>query len=349
MVPSIVINHRRIGTGEPTYIIAEMSANHNQDLESAVNIIKAAKRSGADAIKLQTYTPDSLTIDCDNPYFKITDTIWQGQTLYELYSKAFTPWEWHVKLKEIAQDLNMDFFSTPFDAEAVQFLEGLEVPAFKIASFELVDHQLLQIVAKTGKPILISTGMASIGEIEEAVNVMTDAGNTAIALMKCTSAYPAPPEEMNLKTIPHLMAAFNVPIGLSDHSLGSAASIAAVALGACIIEKHFCLSRSEGGPDSAFSMEPNEFERMVKSIRIAEKAVGKVSYKVTEKQSSNRIFRRSIFVVRDMKKGEIFTQKSTRSIRPGHGLMPKYLNDILGKKASKDIKRGTPLDWSLVE
>lgn len=348
MVPLIKINDRKIGPGEPTYIVAEMSGNHNQSLESAVNIIEAAKNAGADAIKLQTYKPDSLTINCDNSYFQIKSTIWQGQTLYDLYSKAYTPWEWHAKLKEVAQDLNLEFFSTPFDAEAVDFLDNLGVPAFKIASFEIVDHQLLELVAKTRKPIIISTGMASFGEIEEAVRATIDAGNSSIALMKCTSAYPAPAEEMNLKTIQHLMDGFNIPVGLSDHSLGSAAPITAVALGACIIEKHFCLSRSDGGPDSAFSMEPREFKDMVNSIRIAEKAIGDVSYAITQKQSSNRIFRRSLFVVKDMQKGDIFTSENVRSIRPANGLQPKYLNDIIGKKARKAINRGTPLDWVMV-
>jgi len=347
--PFIQINQHQISNAAPTYLIAEMSANHNQDFNQAVKIIEAAKEAGADAIKLQTYTPDTLTIDCDNEYFQIgTGTIWEGRNLYELYAEAFTPWEWQPKLKEIAEELGLDFFSTPFDFTAVDFLEEIGVPAYKIASFENVDIPLVKRIAQTGKPIIMSTGMASLAEIDEAVTTIKETGNNQLALLKCTSAYPAPPEEMNLRTIPHLAEAFEVPTGLSDHTLGIAVPVAAVALGACIVEKHFTLSRNISGPDSAFSLEPHEFKAMVDAIRVAEKALGKVLYDVTEREKASRVFRRSLFVVKDTKAGEIFTKENVRSIRPGYGLHTRYLDEVLGRQAARDIEKGTPLGWELV-
>lgn len=313
------VSNRQIGLGNPVYIIAEMSANHNQDFDRAVEIIRAAKASGADAVKVQTYTPDTLTIDCDNEYFRIEGTLWEGRTLYDLYEEAYMPWEWQPKLKKVANDLGLDFFSTAYDATAVDFLEELDVLVYKIASFEIVDLPLLRKIAQTGKPVIMSTGMATLAEIDEAVQTLRDAGCEQLALLKCTSAYPAPPEEMNLRTIPHLAEAFGVPAGLSDHTLGIAVPVAAGALGACIVEKHFTLSRDEPGPDSAFSLEPQEFKAMVEAIRVAEKALGEVSYEVTEKQQESRVFRRSLFVVKDMEAGEEFTEENVRSIRPGYG------------------------------
>jgi pseudaminic acid synthase len=341
----IVINGRRIGPGHPTYIIAEMSGNHGHSFERAVAIVQAAKEAGADAIKLQTYTPDTLTIDCDNDYFQVKGTLWNGRTLYDLYGEAYTPWEWQPKLKEVANDLGMDLFSTPFDASAVEFLEAMDVPAHKIASFENVDLPLLRRIAQTGKPVIMSTGMATLGEIEEAVQTLRAAGTTELALLKCTSAYPSPPEAINLRTIPHLADAFQTPVGLSDHTMGTAVPVAAVALGACIIEKHFCLSRNEPGPDTAFSLEPHEFKQMVESVRVAEAALGQVHYGIEPREEVSRVFRRSLFVVKDIAAGEPFTEENVRSIRPGHGLHTRYLDTILGQTAAQDIARGTPLAW----
>lgn len=347
---SFKIGERIIGAGYPAYIIAEMSGNHGQNFEQAVDILKAAKDAGADAIKLQTYTADTLTIDSNEPPFQIkADSLWDGQNLYELYQEAYTPWDWQPKLKEIADELGMDFFSTPFDDTAVDFLEKMDVPVHKIASFEMTDLGLLKKVASTGKPIIMSTGMATLGEIEESVKTLRENGANDIALLKCTSAYPAPPEEMNLRTIPHLAEAFDVTAGLSDHTLGYSVPIAAVALGACIIEKHFTISRDLPGPDTAFSLEPQEFKAMVEAVRNVEKALGKVHYGVSEKDAKSRVFRRSLFVVKDVKKGEIFTSENVRSIRPGHGLAPKHLDYVLGKTARNDISRGTPLSFDLVE
>lgn len=349
MGTKISIHGRDIGNGFPVYIIAEMSANHGQDFDQAVKIIHAAKKAGADAIKLQTYTPDTLTIDCDTEYFRVgKGSIWEGRRLYDLYKEAYTPWEWQPKLKEVAEDLGLDLFSSPFDHTAVDFLEKIGVPAYKIASFELVDLPLIRRVTRTGKPIIMSTGMATLAEIDEAVHTAREAGATQIALLKCTSAYPAPPKEMNLRTIPHLSAAFQVPAGLSDHTLGIAVPVAAVALGACLVEKHLTLSRSIQGPDSAFSIEPQEFKAMVEAIRVAEKAIGEVSYKVTEGEKASRVFRRSLFVVEDMKAGDVFTEKNVRSIRSEYGLKTKYFNDILNKTISKDVKKGTMLSWDLI-
>jgi pseudaminic acid synthase len=343
---SLFIKKWQIGNDNPVYIIAEISANHNQDFNQAVELIKAAKNLGADAVKLQTYTPDTLTINCDNNYFKIgKGTIWEGKNLYSLYKEAYTPWEWQPKLKKIANNLGLDLFSTPFDFSSVDFLESMDVPAYKVASFEIVDIPLIQKIARTGKPIILSTGMASLAEIEDAVHAIRNEGNDQIALLKCTSAYPALPEEMNLRTLPHLAEMFDVPVGLSDHTLGISVPVASIALGACIVEKHFTLSRQIPGPDNSFSLEPQEFKAMVEAIREAEKALGQVCYEVSEHEKASRVFRRSLFVVKDIKRGELFTAENVRSIRPGYGLPPKYLPLILGKTAMKNMKRGTPLIW----
>ena len=345
---TIIINNRPIGSGHLVYIVAEMSANHNQEFEQAAKLVVAAKEAGADAIKLQTYTPDTLTIDCDNAYFKIKDTIWKGRTLYDLYSEAYTPWEWQPKLKKIAEEIGLDFFSTPFDSTAVDFLRDMQVPAYKIASFENIDLALIRKIAKTGKPIFMSTGMASVAEIDEAVRTITEAGGSELILLKCTSSYPSSPEDMHLRTIPNLSATFNVPVGLSDHSMSIAIPTAAVALGACVIEKHFTLSRSVPGPDSSFSLEPDEFKQMAKAVRTTEKALGKICYDIGKKESENRVFRRSLFAVKNIAAGEKLTIKNIRSIRPGHGLHPRYFDEIIGRYAKRDIRRGTPISWDLV-
>ncbi|MGA8765230.1 MAG: pseudaminic acid synthase [Candidatus Sulfotelmatobacter sp.] len=330
-------------------MVAELSANHNQNYDQAVRIVRAAKDAGADAIKLQTYTPETITIASDGEEFRISGgTIWDGRNLHDLYSEAYTPWEWQPKLKTVAEDLGMDLFSSAFDATAVDFLEGMNVPAHKVASFELVDIPLIQKMARTGKPLIMSTGMATVEEIEEALQSARDAGATQIALLKCTSAYPAPADEMNLRTIPEMARRFGVPVGLSDHTMGIAVPVAAVAMGACIIEKHLTLSRSAPGPDSEFSLEPDEFKAMVNAVRIAEKALGKVHFGLSGKEEASRVFRRSLFVVQDVKKGEEFSAANVRSIRPGHGLHTRHLAEVLGKSAAREIKRGTPLTWECV-
>ena len=343
-----------------TYIIAEMSANHAGSKAHAMEIIHAAKEAGADCVKIQTYTADTLTIDCHNKYFNLTEGTWKGENLYNLYQKAYTPWEWQPELKAEAEKLGLDFFSTPFDRTAVDFLEEMQVEFYKIASFELIDIPLIEYVASKGKPIIMSTGMASLGEIQEAVEVVQRAcspqaacnprvaGNPQLALLKCSSSYPAIPKDMNLRTIPNMQEVFHVPVGLSDHSMGDIAAVTAVALGASIIEKHFCLSRELENPDSSFSMEPDEFKQMVEHIRQAETALGRVNYHVTESEMSDRRNRRSLFVVQDIKKGELLTEENVRSIRPGHGLSPKYLPQVLGQAAICDIKRGTPLQFELI-
>jgi pseudaminic acid synthase len=329
--------------------VAELSANHGQRLETALAVVRAAKESGADAIKLQTYTPASITLDCDNEYFQVRHgTIWDGTTLYRLYQETYTPREWHAPLQAAAVEAGLVFFSTPFDFSAVDFLQGLQVPLYKVASCELVDLPLIRKVAQTGKPAVMSTGMATLGEIDEAVRAFRGAGGQELALLKCTTAYPARPEEMNLRTIPHLAQAFGVPVGLSDHTLGTAVPVAAVALGACVIEKHLTLSRAAGGPDSAFSLEPAEFKAMVEAVRVAERALGRVNYEATAREQASRAFRRSLFVVQDMNAGEVFTDQNVRSIRPGQGLPPKHLAEVLGRCASQAIARGTPLRWDLV-
>jgi pseudaminic acid synthase len=338
-----------INIGAPVYIIAEMSANHGQSFDQAVQIIHAAKAAGADAVKLQTYTPDTITIDCTNKYFQIgKGTIWEGRNLYQLYGEAYTPWDWQPELKAIADQLDLDCFSSPFDFSAVDFLETMSVPAYKIASFELVDLPLIRKVAVTGKPTIMSTGMASLAEIDEAVRAFREAGGSELALLKCTSAYPSPPEEMNLLTIRHLAAAFGLPSGLSDHTLGITVPVTAVAVGACIIEKHLTLSRAMGGPDAAFSLEPLEFAAMVEAVRTAERALGKVTYEVTKEEIASHCFRRSLFVVRDMKAGEPFSEQNVRSIRPGYGLSPKHYQQVLASRSTREISRGTPLTWDVI-
>ncbi len=345
----IEINGRRIGKTFPAYIVAEMSANHCQDYDQAVKIIKAAKETGADAVKLQTYTPDTLTIQSEREFFRIKGgTAWDGRTLYDLYQEAYMPWDWQPKLKALADDLEIDLFSTAYDSTAVDFLDRLGMPVHKIASFEVVDIALIEKMAYSGKPLILSTGMSSLEEIEEAVATARNAGSEEVVLLKCTSAYPASPDEMNLRTIPHLADTFHLPVGLSDHTLGTAVSVAAVSLGACFVEKHFTLSRSIIGPDSHFSLEPHEFKQMVTAIRTTEKALGKVYYGRGTQEAKSSVFRRSLFVVKDLKKGEILTEANVRSIRPGYGLHPRYLNDLLGRQVTKDVRRGTPLAWSFI-
>ncbi|MBM3230782.1 pseudaminic acid synthase [Candidatus Peregrinibacteria bacterium] len=359
MKSTVSINGRPVGPGHPAYIIAEMSGNHNQSFERAVEIIHAMKDAGADAVKLQTYTADTLTIASDRPEFTIGgDTLWDGKTLYQLYEEAATPWEWHPKLKKIANDLGMDLFSTPFDPTATDFLEEMGVPAYKIASFELVDIPLIEHTARKGKPIIMSTGMGTQEEIADAIEAVRNAGNDQLVLLKCTSAYPAPLEAANLKTIPDMRKRFGVPIGLSDHTPGSNVPVAAVTLGACVIEKHFCMSRKEKGVDSAFSLEPHEFKAMVDAVRQTEVdpnsatvdpvIIGEVSYGPTKYEKKSTVFRRSLYVVQDVHKGDVLTEDSVRSIRPGHGMPPKELPKVLGKMAKVDIQRGTPLQWEML-
>jgi pseudaminic acid synthase len=353
MEPRFRIGDRTIGSDAPCYVVAELSANHNQNFGQAVQIIRAAKDAGADAVKLQTYTADTITLRSDKECFRITGgTLWDGRTLHNLYQEAFTPWEWQPKLKAIANELGMDLFSSAFDDSAVDFLERMNVPAHKVASCELVDIGLIQKMARTGKPLMMSTGMASEEEISEAVEAArgTAPGNgpAQIALLKCTSAYPAPPEEANLLTIPELARRFGCPVGLSDHTMGIAVPVAAVALGACIIEKHLCLRRADGGPDGAFSLEPQEFKAMVEAVRTAEKALGAVQFAAGPREAGSRKFRRSLFVVEDIKKGEFFSKQNVRSIRPADGLHPRHLDEVLGKRAACDVERGTPLSWALV-
>lgn len=345
----IEIAGRRIGPGSPTYIIAELSANHGQDFEQALALVRAAAEAGADAVKIQTYTPETITLRSDKEHFRIqSGSIWDGRTLYDLYSEAYTPWEWHGDLQSLAADLGLAFFSSPFDHSAVALLERLGVPVYKIASFELVDLPLIRLVASTGQPIIMSTGMATLAEIEEAVKTAREAGATQIALLHCTSAYPSPPEEMNLRTIPHLADAFGVVVGLSDHTLGTAVPVAAVALGAAIVEKHFTLSRAAPGPDSTFSLEPAEFRAMVEEIRAAEASLGGVDYEVSDGERASRGFRRSLFVVEDVREGEEYTASNVRSIRPSGGLHTRHLDEVLGRRASSDVARGTPLSWDLI-
>lgn len=344
---TISINGRIVGDGEPAYIIAEMSANHAGSMERAIELVHAAKEAGADCIKIQTYTADSLTIDCHNQYFNVKNGTWDGENLYGLYQKAYTPWEWQEQLRDEAAKVGIDFLSTPFDRTSVDFLEGLGVGFYKIASFEMVDIPLIRYIASKKKPIIMSTGMGTLEEIREAVSAVCETGNRQLALLKCSSAYPALTDGMHLKTIQDMKGRFGLPVGLSDHSLGSLGAVCAVSLGANIIEKHFCISREIKNPDSSFSMTAEEFARMVKEIRSVEKAIGSVSYGVTEQEENSRIFRRSVFVVEDIAKGEPFTEKNTRIIRPGYGCKPKYHTDIIGLAADRDIERGTPFHFDL--
>lgn len=345
----IDMNGKQIGGDSPCYMIAEMSANHAGSIDRAIEIIHAAKDAGADCIKIQTYTPDTITIDVDNEFFRIKDGKWKGENLYNLYKKAFTPWEWQGRLKEEAMTAGIDFLSTPFDKSAVDFLEQIGVGSYKIASFEVVDIPLIKYIASKRKPIIMSTGMATLGEVEEAVNAVRSQGNNDLCLLKCSSAYPAIPKHMNLKTIKHMEETFQVPAGLSDHSLGSVAAVTAVAMGAKVIEKHFCISREIENPDASFSMEPSEFKKMVEDVREAEKAMGRICYDISKEEKASRSLRKSIFVVKDIKQGETLSEENIRVIRPGYGLPPKYYEDLMGKKARKDVGKGTPLDWSVIE
>lgn len=348
MKKSIQIGKNYIGQGHPTYIVAEMSANHNMDFERAKAIIKAAAQAGADAIKIQTYTPDTITIESDKPAFR-TKGIWEGRTLYELYGKAYTPWEWQEELQTYAHACGIDFFSSPFDLTAVDFLENLHVPAYKVASFEINDIPFIRKIAKTGKPIIMSTGIAYLEDINLAVRTCLEEGNDQVILLKCISSYPAPYENMNLNVIPNMKDTFDCICGLSDHSMGTEIAVAAVALGAKVIEKHFTLCRADGGEDSQFSMEPQEFKSMVQQIRNVEKALGTVTYALNDAQIDSRIYSRSLFVVKDIKQGEVFTPENVRSIRPGIGMHTKHWDEILGKHARCDIEKGTPMDWKYVE
>ncbi|MEE9250281.1 MAG: pseudaminic acid synthase, partial [Alphaproteobacteria bacterium] len=337
------------GANHPPYIVAEMSANHNGALDRALAIMEAAKEAGADAVKLQTYTADTMTIDHDGPGFRVEGGLWDGNTLYELYRQAHTPWEWHDALFARGRELGITVFSTPFDASAIGLLESLRAPAYKIASFEIVDLALIEAAATTGKPLIISTGLADLAEIGEAVAAARRAGDGGVALLHCTSAYPASPQDANLRTVPHLGEAFDVVAGLSDHSPGIAVSVAAVALGAAIIEKHFTLKRADGGPDAAFSLEPHELKALCEGSRTAWAALGRVNYERKPSEAPNMVFRRSLYVVENVAAGETFTPRNVRSIRPGYGLPLKYRPLILGRRANRDITRGTPLAWDLVD
>ena len=347
-MPPLTINiaGREVGHGCAPFVIAEMSGNHNGDIERAFQIMQAAKEAGADAVKLQTYTAETLTLDVDRPEFHIHGGAWDGRSLYELYQEAHTPWEWHEALFQKGRDLGLTVLSSPFDPSALTLLENLGSPAHKVASPEIVDIPLIEMMAATGKPLIISTGMANLGEIGEAVNVAQQRGDGGMVLLHCVSGYPTPVGESNLKTIPHLGQAFGQLVGLSDHSHGIAAAVAAVALGAVVIEKHFTLSRADGGPDSAFSLEPGELKDLVDNCRAAWEALGSVSYTRTKSESGSAAFRRSLYVVEDIAAGEAFTTQNVRSIRPANGLAPKHLPAVLGQSARHTIERGTPLEWS---
>lgn len=344
------IENFKINDESPCFIIAELSANHGHDINIAKETIKAVKECGADAVKLQTYTADTITIDCDNRYFQINQgTLWDGTTLYKLYQDAYTPWEWQKELKEYAESLGLVCFSTPFDKSAVDFLEDLDVPAYKVASFEINDIPLIEYIASKEKPIIISTGIATLEDIELAVETCKKVGNDNIILLKCTSQYPAKLEDANLNTMVDLKERFGVTVGLSDHTMDVEVPITAVALGAKVIEKHFILDRSIGGPDADFSLDKKEFKAMVDSVRKAEKAMGIVSYDLDEKKIKSREFSRSLFIVKDVKKGDIITKENVRSIRPGYGLHTKYYDEVLGKKFNDDFKKGTPLSFDVIE
>lgn len=345
----IQIGDARIGEGYAPYIVAELSANHNGDLNKALKLVELAKDNGADAIKIQTYTADTLTINSNKADFKINGGLWDGKTLYELYDWAHTPWEWHEALFAKAREVGVTMFSSPFDASAVDFLEQFDVPAYKIASFELVDHQLIAKVAQTGKPMIMSTGMANQEEITEAINVAKAHGCEDLVILHCVSGYPAPAAEYNLKTIQDMKDKFQLPVGLSDHTLSNATAVAAVALGAVLIEKHFTLDRNGGGADDSFSMEPADLAQLCENTKTVWQSLGKVNYSRSDSEKKNMIFRRSLYVVKAVAKGETFTEDNIRCIRPGFGLAPKYYSKVIGKKASSDIEEGTRLDWDLVE
>lgn len=345
----MILDSINLETTNKTYIIAEMSANHMQDLKRAKQIIAEAKQAGADAIKIQTYKPDTITIDCYGEEFLCTPgSPWEGMNLYELYQTAYTPWEWHDELFACAEKNGISMFSTPFDLTAVDFLHKYDMPAFKISSYEINDIPLIKKAARENKPIILSTGLAALSDIELAVNTCKSEGNDEVVLLKCVSEYPTPYEDINLKTMVNMKDTFGCVVGLSDHSLGSCVSIAAVALGARVIEKHFTLSRKDGGADADFSMEPDEFSRMVEDIRNVEKAIGRTSYQLSDRQHKSRERSRSLYVVKDIKTGEVFTEENMKSIRPGYGIHTKYYEQILGKTATEDIKKGTALDWKYI-
>jgi N-acetylneuraminate synthase len=348
MTAEFTIAGRRIGPDQPPYVICELSGNHNGSLERALQLLDAAAATGADAVKIQTYTPDTITIDCDRPEFKIHGGLWDGRTLYDLYGEAHTPYAWHAALFARAKELGVVLFSSPFDETAVDLLEGLGAPAYKIASFEAVDLPLICYAARTGKPLIISTGLCSPEEMGQAAETARAAGAGGVALLHCVSAYPAPVEEANVRTIPDLAARFKVIAGLSDHTPGSAASVAAVAVGACIIEKHFTLARSDGGPDAAFSLEPAEFKALVADCKSAWAALGEVHYDLEGSEKANLQFRRSLYVVADMAAGDEITAKTVRSIRPGFGLAPRHLPEVVGRRAARALKRGEPLAWDML-
>ncbi len=345
----IRIGSKIISQDSPTFIVAEMSGNHNMDFDRAVEILKAAREAGADAVKIQTYTADTITLDCDDPCFQITQgTLWDGITLHKLYQTAYTPWEWQPRLKKMAE-MGLLLFSSPFDFSSVDFLEEMDVPAYKIASFEITDIPLIRKVARLGKPVILATGIARLADIELAVQTCREEGNEQVILLKCCSAYPTPYEDVNLRAIPNLAETFQCLAGLSDHTMGTAVAAGAVALGAKMVEKHMTLCRSDGGPDAAFSMEPQEFKEMVDNIRILEKALGKVTYDLSDKQAREREHSRSLFVAQDMKAGDVFTPENLRSVRPADGLHTKYYEQLLGRRITRDAKKGTPMAWSLVE
>ena len=351
MTKEIKITDKLIGRNHPPFVIAEMSGNHNQSLERALAIVEAAAKTGAHAIKIQTYTPDTMTIDLDEREFHIGDpnSLWSGTSLFKLYGEAYTPWEWHKPIFDRASELGIIPFSTPFDDSAVDFLESLDVPCYKIASFENTDLPLIRRVAETGKPLIISTGMATVAELDESVRAAREAGCRDLILLKCTSTYPATAENTNILTIPHLRELFDCEVGLSDHTMGVGVTVASVALGATVIEKHFTLSRADGGVDSIFSMEPAEMAQLVVETERARQALGLVSYGPADAEKKSLLFRRTLYVVEELKAGERITAKNVRAIRPGLGLPPKYINIILGKRVNRDIKRGTPMSWDIIE
>lgn len=350
MTETIRLGNRSIGKTHPPFVIAEMSGNHNQSLSRALELVEAAAKSGAHALKIQTYTPDTMTLDIDEREFHISDSksLWAGTSLYKLYGEAYTPWDWHKPIFDKAAELGMIAFSTPFDDTAVDFLESLNVPCYKIASFENTDIPLIRRVASTGKPLIISTGMATIAELDETVSAAREAGCKDLILLKCTSTYPATPENTNISTIPHMREMFRCEVGLSDHTMGVGVSVASVALGATVIEKHFTLNRADGGVDSTFSMEPSEITQLVAETERAWQAIGQVSYGSTEAEKKSVQFRRSLYIVKPLKAGDVLTRENLRAIRPGLGLSPKYLDIVMGKKINSDVTRGTPLQWSLI-
>lgn len=350
MSDSLKIANRIIGRNLPPFVIAEMSGNHNKSLERALEIVEAAAKAGAHALKIQTYTPDTMTLDIDEDEFQISDqsSLWSGASLYNLYSEAYTPWDWHKPIFDRVVELGMIPFSTPFDDLAVDFLESLNVPCYKIASFENTDLPLIKRVAATGKPLIISTGMATIAELDDTVRAARAAGCKDLILLKCTSSYPAPAESSNVLTIPHLREMFDCEVGLSDHTMGIGVALASIALGATVIEKHFTLSRQDGGVDSAFSLEPSEMAQLaIESLR-ASQALGTVFYGPTMQEKESLKFRRTLYVVEDMKKDEVLSTRTVRAIRPGYGLAPKFLPNVLGRKVTKDVKKGTPLTWEII-